>query len=105
MMNFLGVTHHGQQRKGGFDQHPVIPGSLLTDFDVVRHTLGTAEAPVSQHDRFLVIFFEEIQKVLVGTVHFVPNPTANLTETVENPTQLDPDTPASFVAALGPKLL
>src|SRR5260221_8152581 len=47
MMDFLGVTHNCQQRKGGFDHHAVVPGSLFAEFDVVGHARSTAKAPVS----------------------------------------------------------
>src|SRR5258706_11276715 len=105
MMDFLGMTHNSQERKGGFDHHAVIPGSLFADFDVVRYTVGTAEAPVSQQDGFLSICLKEVQELVVSIVHFVPNPAADLTKPVENPTQFHAHTPAPFVLALGPKLL
>src|SRR5215208_6143802 len=105
MMDFLGVTDHGQERNGRFNDHAVIPGSLFAEFDVVGHAISAAETPVSQQDRFLVIFFEEIQEILIRAIHFIPNPATDLTETVENPTQFHAYTPAAFVTALAAELL
>src|SRR5258706_15121364 len=104
MMDFLGVTAHRQQGKGGFDQHSVIPCSLFTTLHVIRYASSAAEAPISQQDSLLVIFLKKIQKGLIRTVHFVPNPATSLPETVENPAQFHADTLASFIAALGSKL-
>src|SRR5258708_13861929 len=103
MMDFLGVTDHRQQGKGGFDQHSVIPSSLFTNLHVIRYASSAAEAPISQQDSLLVIFLKEIQKGLIRTVHFVPNPATSLPETVENPAQFHAHTPPSFIPALGSK--
>src|SRR5258708_1118295 len=105
MVDFLGVTDHGQQRKGGFDYHAVIPCSLFAEFDVVRHAVGTAKAPLGQDHSLTIVFFKEVQEILVSVVHFVPNPATHLTAAIENPTQFDAHTPAPFVAAFRPKLL
>ena len=105
MVDFLGVSDHGQQRKGGFDNHPVVPGALFADLDIGRHTVGTTKAPVGQNHCLTIIFLKEVQEILVCAVHFVPNPATYLTAAVEHPTQLDAHTPAPFVAAFGPELL
>src|SRR5579871_1207724 len=105
MMDFLGITDYSQQRKGGFDDHAVVPGALFADLDVGRQAVGRAEAPIGQDDGLTIIFLKEVQEMLVSIVHFVPNPATNLTTTVEDPTQLDTHTPAAFVAAFGPELL
>src|SRR5215470_19107377 len=105
MVHFLGVTHDSQQRKGSFHDHPVIPSSLFAEFYIVWHTFSTTKAPVSQHNALSIVFLKEIQEILIGTVHFVPNPTTDLTETVKNPAPFHAHTPPTFILALGPELL
>src|SRR5689334_24251867 len=104
MIDFLGIAHNSQQRKGRFDDHAVIPSTLFADFHVVWHTASATKAPISQHNGLLVIFRKEIQEILIRIVHLVPNPAAHLPEAIENPAQFNAYAPASFITAFRAKL-
>src|SRR5262249_16733958 len=105
MKNLLGLADHGHQRKGGFDGHAVIPSAFLTQFDIGRHAIRTAKTPLRHKNSLSVPCTQEVQEILIWTVHGIPYPATNLPKTVEYPTQFDPDTPASLIFALAPDLL
>ena len=103
MMKFLGFANDGQHGERGFDRHAVIPRTFFADFDISRKALGAAKAVVGQHN--FVPIAQVVQEGVIRHVHFVPNPTANLSKGVEYPGYLNADTPAAFVAAFSPILL
>jgi hypothetical protein len=105
MMDFLGFANDGQQGKGRFDDHAVIPGALFAELDVIRNAVGAAKAPISQNNRLPIVFLEEIQEIVIRAVHSIPNPAAHLTEGVEYPAQLHANAPAAFIFALFSELL
>jgi hypothetical protein len=59
-MEFLGMTDHGQQRKGWFHHHAVIPCALLTQFDIGWDSTSTTKAPISQPDTLLVKILQQV---------------------------------------------
>src|SRR5258708_8773781 len=105
MVNFLGLTNYRQQRKGGFHDHSVIPGTFLAQFDILRNAFGTTKTPISQHNGLAVVLLKKVQESVIRAVHRLPNPATHLSEGVEYPAQLHPHTPASFILAFLAKLL
>src|SRR6266705_4657671 len=100
MMDFLGFADDGNHRKRCFDDHAVIPGAFLAQLDVARQAVGTAKAPICQQNGFAVVVFKEVQKIVVWAVHGIPNPTADLSKSVEYPAQLHAHAPPTFILAL-----
>src|ERR1700730_4482093 len=87
MMDFLGFANDGQQGKGRFDDHAVIPSAFFAQLDVIRNAVGAAKAPVGQQNTFLVVLLQEVQEVVIRAVHGLPNPAADLSKGVEYPAQ------------------
>ncbi len=47
MKHFLGMADNGQQGKGDFNKHALIPSMLQTQFQVIRNALFAAKAQVN----------------------------------------------------------
>src|ERR1700730_4780240 len=82
MMDFLSFADDGQQGKGRFDDHAVIPSPLFAQLDVIRNAGGAAKAPIRQQNTFIIVFLKEVQEVVIRAVHGIPNPAANLSKGV-----------------------
>src|SRR5258708_24464541 len=105
MEHFLSLTHHCEQRKGGFNHHAVIPSPLQTQFQVVGNARFTAEAQVRQDHTILVEQLHQRQEVLVRTIHRQPMPTDYLTDIVATPAQFNANEPTPFSSTFLAQLL
>ncbi len=105
MENLLHMTDHGQQRESCLDNHTVIPGTFLTQLEVVRGAIGTSEAQVRQRNRLTVKLLDFIVEVLVMHIHGQPLPTHNSSQVINDPAQFEANRPAAFVLILCANLL
>ncbi len=83
MVNALEATDDGNHRQRGFHAHAFIPGTLLTQFEIIGDAVGTAKADIGQHDADLAQGFDQVMEVLVMGVHGIPIPVNDLTVIVE----------------------
>src|SRR5262249_42241925 len=68
MKDFLEVTHDSQHGKGSFNDHTLIPGSFVAEFEMVRRAVGITEAQVSQDNGLVSEVSSEAVKVLVRMI-------------------------------------
>jgi hypothetical protein len=82
-----------EQRKNGFDQHSVVPGSAPTDFQVFRLTRFAPKTSVRQNNHFAAHLFNQRQKLLVGNIRRFNIPSGNQSKLVGQQTEFTADNP------------
>ncbi len=105
MKEFLGVTHHRQHRKAGFDNHALVPGAFLAQFQVGRNAIGIAKAQVGQNDAVVGKIRGQGVEVLIRLVEGQPIPLDHLAGIIQQPPQAKANRPAAFVLAFLADLL
>src|SRR5579883_896719 len=101
----LEATDDREQGERRLDDHAVIPGAFGTHFAVLWDATFLAKAVIGQHDAASTELLNERLKLVVRDIHRIPVPIDDLAEVIENPTQLDAETPSSLVFRFFAKLL
>ena len=76
MGEFFHFQDSGEEREDGFDDHALVPSSLIADFEIVRIAVFGFEAFVGQHDHFVLPLFDQRMKgcvMNIGSVHVKAN--------------------------------
>ena len=105
MMDALEMAHDGHHRQSGLNSHPIIPRAFGTQLTVVGNALHTAEAIIGQDNALSVDAFDHGMEVLIMDIHRSPIPGHDLSSVIEQPAQLDPHTPSTFIFAFLAHLL
>lgn len=90
------MTNAGQSRKQNFNQHPFTPGFMRTQQEVAFGFACFGKAQVTQSHGQSIKLMCQRAKVLVVNVGSVPVPSDHLPLVIDQPTQFDPDYPASI---------
>src|SRR5579862_1164199 len=105
VVDFLGVTHDGEQREARLNEHSLIPGAFFAQFDVIGDPFCPSKAPIGHKNSVAIICFKVIQEVIIWAIERVPNPGADLAHCVQHPTELHAHAPTSLVFSFLAKLL
>ncbi len=82
-----------QQREDRFNQHPVVPLTAPTNFQVVRRIGAAAKSFVRQDDHFLLHGFDQREKFLIGNICRLNLPIGNESELVGQQAEFAADNP------------
>ena len=82
-----------QERKDGFDQHPVVPLAAPADFQVFRLIDRASKSGVCQNDHFVGHSLDERQKCLIGNVRRFYLPVGDQSEFIGQKAKLAADNP------------
>lgn len=97
MKELLGTTHDRNHREGSLYQHPFIPGALGTQLEIGWNAILAPKAQIREADGLTLSDFDQGIKLLIGAVQGRPRPARHLTVLIEEPAQLDPHRPATFI--------
>src|SRR3990170_7093996 len=97
MSNAFQVTNQSHHRKDGFNAHSLVPGALLAKLEIFRDAIFVSKTEIGENDGLPNKWFDNGMKMLVIHIHRGPTPGDYSTGFVEQPAELDPDTPATFV--------
>jgi hypothetical protein len=94
MGNFLQMTDATQHREYGLHQHPRIPQTSITQFEIRRITRFGMESGVTQDDHLLFIGLNQGMERGIGRIGSSTIPADHQAPLIEQQTELSPDNPA-----------
>lgn len=95
MRQMLQLTDTGRQAEHRLDQHPLAPGLVFTELEVMGCLACLLETEVTQRNRLFIELVSQRTKGLVVDVSGVPIPRDHLASVVDQPAQFHAHDPAT----------
>ena len=99
MMKALEIAHDPHHRPSRLNSHPLVPSAFGTQLAVVGNALPTAKAIIGQDNALPIDALDDWMEVLIMDIHPGPIPGHDVSGVIEQPAQLDADTPSTFIFA------